>query len=566
MAGDKDKMTNDKSPMMNEGRTTDDGSGIRRSAFSGRHSLFPRHSMATGALLTVGGLLILAAAHALSLLDATPSIAAMTHSGGQITGYVAIVLGMLLLAHSGAPVEARPRSGRRPHAGPYGGRTHGPDGAPAKDDAWTAARITGAFQEWMRGRGGAWAATGGGAWESGTDGRIWNGLDQFLREMLVEHLGAQRVRCLAYRPSAGEPDDGGEGTAATGGEWSTDVSPANLPQSSPLAEGLIGLSALDESGLHADPASAGSCSSKGPASGRGAISDGDRELFERVIQTGAPWYAPPADAGAAAADDGERRVMGAPCATSAGLGPSCSSAASWSAVWPVFGTRSLTGAVVQERLLGVIAIGGFDAEQAPTRRLVEAVLELLTLCWAHVRAMVELRIAERTDQATGVLTRADFFRRGAEALEASYADGEPAALIALSLEGMRGLDDAGRWTQRDRLLEELGQALLRRLRAEDVVGRFSDDRFVIVLRRLDTGLARLVGRKLLSAARECLATRMTPAAAGGRSHVVRVRLGVAGGGQEHTSLRSLLVEVFESVGRERLREESQTSGAENEDG
>jgi hypothetical protein len=66
---------------------------------------------------------------------------------------------------------------------------------------------------------------------------------------------------------------------------------------------------------------------------------------------------------------------------------------------------------------------------------------------------------------------------------------------------MRKLDDAGFWRQRDSLIQDLGRALRAKIRADDVLGRFSDDRFVVVLRGLEPALATRVAEKLLDTVR-----------------------------------------------------------------
>ena len=56
-------------------------------------------------------------------------------------------------------------------------------------------------------------------------------------------------------------------------------------------------------------------------------------------------------------------------------------------------------------------------------------------------------------------------------------------------------------------MRQIGLYMRRKLRSDDLVGRFSDDRFVAVLRRLDISLGTLIARKLLSAAREGIASQ-----------------------------------------------------------
>jgi GGDEF domain-containing protein len=138
----------------------------------------------------------------------------------------------------------------------------------------------------------------------------------------------------------------------------------------------------------------------------------------------------------------------------------------------------------------------------------------------------------------------------------------------LSLEGLRGLDDRGLWQQRDALVENVARLVCSRLRSDDVAGRFSDDRFMLLLRRLDSGLGRLIIEKLVSAIDEFLAGRTCGVAPA----PIRVRAGLAGSGQRQVSLSTLLVSAIEAADLARRQDRSvcsdleSTAGAQPGDG
>ncbi len=213
---------------------------------------------------------------------------------------------------------------------------------------------------------------------------------------------------------------------------------------------------------------------------------------------------------------------------------------SWSWVWPV---RS-HGATI-----GIVAVGPVPAAAELKAAVREAVGPLLTLFWLHVVALEQLRIVRRTDHATGVLTRSDFFTLAERALADSYQASEPVVVAVLTLEGLRRLDDSGRWQERDALVERAGQLLARRVRTDDLVGRFSDDRFVLLLRRLDSSLGRLITEKLLTAAQACIGE------IAGVADQIRLRAGLVGSGFEQPPLQDLLVAAFEAVERARAADE-----------
>jgi len=131
--------------------------------------------------------------------------------------------------------------------------------------------------------------------------------------------------------------------------------------------------------------------------------------------------------------------------------------------------------------------------------VLHAVGHLLELVWRHVEQAETLAFAQRTDQASGVLNRMDLTLSANRVMQESASDNEPVVVLALSVEGVRRLDDQEQWAVRDWLMKQIGPEMQRRLRSDDLVGRFSDDRFVAVLRRLDISLGQLIADKVLEA-------------------------------------------------------------------
>lgn len=198
--------------------------------------------------------------------------------------------------------------------------------------------------------------------------------------------------------------------------------------------------------------------------------------------------------------------------------------------------------------VGLVAVGKLPLEPPLDRRRRQDLALLLTTFWRHVACLEQLRIAEKTDKASGLLTRSDFFEYATRALADSYAQNEPVVVVVLALEGLRRLDDAGRWSQRDKLVETIGRLTNRRIRTDDIIGRFSDDRFVLLLRRLDSGLGRLIAAKIQDTAEEQIAQL------DGLSAAIRVRVGLIGSGFSNQSLEALLVSAFDAVERARKQD------------
>ncbi|MEW6200125.1 MAG: diguanylate cyclase [Planctomycetota bacterium] len=216
----------------------------------------------------------------------------------------------------------------------------------------------------------------------------------------------------------------------------------------------------------------------------------------------------------------------------------------WEWVWPVRGANDLGppgDAPPAGPVVGVVAVARLHDAARLTAGLRQTIGRLLAMAWNQVECLERLRVLRRTDPASGVLTRHDFFTLAAHALADSYRENEPVVVAVLALEGLRRLDDTGHWHQRDALIEQLGPVIARRVRSDDLVGRFADDRFVMLLRRLDSALGRLIAEKVLAAATQTVATL------DGAQSPVRLRVGLAGSGLQRPALEDLLVRAFRAV-------------------
>jgi GGDEF domain-containing protein len=181
----------------------------------------------------------------------------------------------------------------------------------------------------------------------------------------------------------------------------------------------------------------------------------------------------------------------------------------------------------RNRTIGLIMAGELPPDRGQDVSLLQAVGHLLELFWLHIRQAGELSLARQTDPGSGVLTRADLAARTDSVLREATVDGEPLVLLAIAVEGVRRLDDRGDWRLRDWMMKQIGIHMRRKLRSDDLVGRFSDERFVAVLRRIDVSLGRLIAQKILETLTATVASQ--PPLAG----AVRLRCGVAGASGEN---------------------------------
>lgn len=200
-------------------------------------------------------------------------------------------------------------------------------------------------------------------------------------------------------------------------------------------------------------------------------------------------------------------------------------------------------------IIGLVSVGRlFSPNEHYTSAWLQAVELLICNAWTQLCDRERLMSAWQTDAGTGVLTRTNFFRAAETALTQGTIENEPAVLLSVALEGIRRLDDAGCWTQRDDVLNTVGSVMHARLRSDDVIGRFSDDRFVALLRRIDRPLAGLISTHLLEALEKALEAVLDEHAP------VRVRASIAGPAEKDWTLNQLLEAGLNAVRQARSDE------------
>lgn len=191
------------------------------------------------------------------------------------------------------------------------------------------------------------------------------------------------------------------------------------------------------------------------------------------------------------------------------------------------------------RTCGLFTAESFESDHVCEARLALAA-DLIEQFWNHLLQADRLRITTLIDRASGVLDRVEVLAVLDQTVEHCYANNEPVVMLSLVVEGIRSLDDGGRWEERDGVVETIGKTMVNRLRRDDVLGRFSDDRFIAVLRRLDLPLAHLIAQKILRETADALA-RSVP------QMRLNLRAGLAGSGFDKVPPQKLLLAAFDAV-------------------
>jgi diguanylate cyclase (GGDEF)-like protein len=196
--------------------------------------------------------------------------------------------------------------------------------------------------------------------------------------------------------------------------------------------------------------------------------------------------------------------------------------------------------------LGAVTAGQLDIAPANNLALLRAVEQLVAQCWCLLAETVHSRTAGKDDPGSGLYNRAAFLQAARQSLRESYAQGEPVAIAVIAVEGMRELNDAGRWEVADELVREVADSLRRKVRMDDRLGRFDGSRFIWLLRRVDAELASLIVKQVMS--------RLTTLC-GDRNRwrsSIAVRCGVVGSGTEYPDLRTLVSHALVQSRRARL--------------
>ncbi len=320
-------------------------------------------------------------------------------------------------------------------------------------------RLSTSFLQWWNRRGG--------------DGSPWPAFDQFLRELLLDVLGAKRARLFHVV-------EGGQALrllADEAGTPNTLLAPTSL-MNHVMSVGRRYIRGDTSHGPLVDELATESEKGPNPGGQAAPAALADRHTLAQA-EGPAVWMFPIRDHEAG-------------------------------------GLKNIEGP--SHRSIGLVVVGDLDEAMLADHAKLEGFADVITEFWLHVRDYECLQIVRRTDRGSGVLNRLDFIRMAEITVADARREGEPVALLAVTLEGLRRFDDDGWWLLRDRVIEQTGRVLRRKLRTNDLVGRFSDDRFVILMRWLDLSLGKLIAARIVTWVTEGIAEAVRIAGQENRSN------------------------------------------------
>lgn len=195
--------------------------------------------------------------------------------------------------------------------------------------------------------------------------------------------------------------------------------------------------------------------------------------------------------------------------------------------------------------LGAVLVGRLDVDPGQNRALLGATQRLIAQFWCTLDDAVHARAADQYDPVSGLHTRPAFLEAARQTIGESYASGEPVAAVVIALEGLRSLNDTGRWETADELICEVSAYLRGKVRMDDRLGRFDGSRFILLLRRVDSELATLIVRQII--------TRLTTLCGDSARWrtAIHVRCGLAGSGTEQPDPRTLIARALTESQRAR---------------
>jgi GGDEF domain-containing protein len=204
------------------------------------------------------------------------------------------------------------------------------------------------------------------------------------------------------------------------------------------------------------------------------------------------------------------------------------------------------------RTIGVVFVGDIDRSGLPGpghRDRLSTMELLISQCWSTLLEVCRSRASATTDPVSGLLTRDVTIGAGEHVIRECHHRREPVAVIVIAIEGLRRLDERGEWCQANAVIRQAAAELAVRCRPTDLLGRFDDSRFIMILRRVDAELGKLIADELVA--------RLRTLGVGGLPDDVEIgfRGGVVSSGSDAPTLAELIAVAVEQCHRARRQGE-----------
>jgi diguanylate cyclase (GGDEF)-like protein len=124
------------------------------------------------------------------------------------------------------------------------------------------------------------------------------------------------------------------------------------------------------------------------------------------------------------------------------------------------------------------------------------------LAFSHVWLQSRMRELASVDQLTQAATRVAIDEIAERAFETAIETDTPLSLIFLDLDGFKAINDRFGHRAGDRVLSVSAQRIRESIRAQDHIGRFGGDEFLIVSEGTDAESARRIAERIAAAVRE----------------------------------------------------------------
>ena len=115
------------------------------------------------------------------------------------------------------------------------------------------------------------------------------------------------------------------------------------------------------------------------------------------------------------------------------------------------------------------------------------------------RAEEALKLQAATDSLTGLLNHRSLYEALAKETESSLASGRPMAVLMMDMDGFKLFNDTYGHQEGDRVLRQVARLLERELRANDILGRYGGDEFMVIMPGTDRNDAVSCANRIIEA-------------------------------------------------------------------